>query len=268
MFLFLLFSESLERKRRGDKHYRQNHDRAGEYQHEPEPEFPPDQLIESCIGPNTIKLQTGKCVCKNGFPFGNPNNESGCWNCEEDCHDDAKCVFPGKCQCRNGYSGDGTESCKPIIPKIVGLSPSYGLSGTKINISYIYEDKNTPKVAYCKFGSIPIDATVITPDYIQCESPKRKSEVVPISISFNADIWSTEEFFFKYTEKVDPIRLFPFIFGSLLIIGIIVYTLFKLQGESNKKKFDDDRVSFLGPRKKNKGPSPYEQFNRRGKMLV
>lgn len=264
MLFFFLFSDSLEKRRRRDRHQHRD------YQYfRPEQEiFPPDQIQGSCDGANTIRILSGECKCAQGFPFGDPSGIQGCWNCEDDCNDDAKCIYPGICQCIPGFKGNGVRECEPITPKLLSFYPKSGKAGTNINISYSMLNNSNPLNAYCKFGSIPIDAKFVTSNYIICEVPKMKSEDALLTISLDAMAWSTEEFYFKVKGESDPIRLFPFILGSIVIVGTILYALNKVAGDTRKKKYDD-HVPFLKlGSKKNDGISPFELFKKKGKLLI
>lgn len=156
-----------------------------------------------CKGPNTRLDISNNCVCIDGFPFGNPNSSEGCFKCDQRCHSNSICKYPGKCVCISPYYGDGVSNCIICRPHLYFVSPNSGPArgGTTIQIQYdCPESKNVPDVAYCKFGSQIEKSLSVTNSTIICLTPKHASIPTPISISFDSVTWSKENVFFNFID--------------------------------------------------------------------
>ena len=219
-------------------------------------------VLEKCPGQNTNRIPIGTCECKSGYPFGDPNDEKGCWRCADKCALNAECVYPGICTCPEGYFGDGKTKCELITPKIISYYPRQGTSDTIVNISYTYENSSKFTSAFCKFGSIPVSTTEFTSSYMLCKAPTRKPEIVSLSISFDTVQWSKEDATFIYVDKPDPVSFLPFLILSLIVTLAGVVSAGKIGNYITKKNDDEKRPFILGNQKK-KGRTPYEQIKKR-----
>lgn len=161
-------------------------------------------LCESCEAPNTVKSQSGSCVCMDGFPYGDPNSSNGCWKCDSACGRNAACQYPGVCKCNPFYVGDGF-SCQLDLPEIVDFSPESGpgTGGTNVTIHYKFS-RTLVSQGYCRFGRYSVIGTVDTDKHsLVCLSPPGASHVHPLSISFDGIAWSKDNTFFKYVDSPD-----------------------------------------------------------------
>lgn len=165
------------------------------------------QLTSSieCKGPNTVMAFNNECVCIDGFPYGNPMTNEGCYKCNKKCHKLSKCEYPGKCVCNPPYHGDGIDDCSLDIPHLISVSPNNGTTngGTDIQIHYKYSNYNnesTPKNAFCRFGSLVVRSKSVSDTLIICQTPPHRAKPAFLSISFDTFSWSKEDVFFNFIE--------------------------------------------------------------------
>ncbi|KAK8886090.1 hypothetical protein M9Y10_041550 [Tritrichomonas musculus] len=156
-----------------------------------------------CKGPNTILSSNNKCVCIEGFMYGDPYSKEGCYKCDQKCHKHSTCKYPGKCVCSPPYHGDGIFNCTADVPQLDLVTPNSGPAqgGTTILIYYTYSDnKYTPDTAFCKFGSEIVKSESITNTTITCITPKHAPVPTYLSISFDSISWSEEKIFFNFVD--------------------------------------------------------------------
>lgn len=222
-----------------------------------------------CEGPNTVLAFTNECVCVDGFPYGDPNSNEGCYKCDKKCHRLSKCEYPGKCVCTSPYHGDGVEYCSLDIPHLISISPNNGSTsgGTDIQINYEYSNynnKKTPDNAFCRFGPLVVRSKSVSDTTIICQTPPHRAKPSFLSISFDTLSWSKEQIFFNFIDiqdkkveiqtddviEVDNNRnkntgLFPmviiciFLFLALLILVIKRYQFYQLPLAFRKKGAKD-----------------------------
>ena len=221
-----------------------------------------DNNNNSCPGPNSIRLPIGICQCRNGFPFGDPNDSKGCWKCQDKCDSNAECVYPGKCVCKESYFGDGIKTCEMKIPKILSYTPSEGKNGTIVNISYSYPNSLVYKYAFCKFGSIPVNSIELTDNYMLCSSPQKNPSTVTLSISFDAIHWSSEDAYFTYLEERDSFRFVQFFLLSIAITLSSIFSIDKIHNYLHKKN-DDESIPLINRNKKDTNNAPYKTMQRK-----
>lgn len=223
---------------------------------EPFPQVPPRP---SCLGQNTFLDRSGNCRCKEGYDYGNASDINGCWRCQNKCDKNANCIFPGICECKKEYVGDGS-TCKLVLPVMKGMEPETGPVGTTVNISFSYNISMEYDAAYCRFGTFPVTAFQKESKYILCHAPLLKSNSAKVSISFDAIHWSTEEYIFTYTEKNSNLKnvIKVIILISLLaFISILVYQRF-----AKKEKAEEDEPLLQGgPKGKQKVPDLSKKRN-------
>ena len=188
-----------------------------------------------CIGNNTKMNWRGQCVCVNDFPFGDPESEYGCFNCNDICHIHANCVYPGICQCMKPYKGDGMLNCSVELPHIISVSPSIGSTdgGTNVSIQFSYRESLENKTGYCKFGPLTVKAEAIVNDTIICITPPHQRAFAFLSISFDTIAWSKDKVFFSFknTENVFPKKsrengFYIALMICLSLLGMLYYALF------------------------------------------
>lgn len=145
-----------------------------------------------CNYPNTRPGYGDNCVCNDSYVGDNPIQPRGCWICNDTCHSQAVCSYPGVCECSNGLVGDGVKSCKQPKPNIVSAK-----SYSSENLSYptvVVEIENftnfMPFFGYCKISNEIILARVIDSTHLEClvTDPNAKS----VSVSLDRVNWTNE----------------------------------------------------------------------------
>ena len=160
-----------------------------------------------CKGFNTVMAFNNECVCVDGFPYGDPNSDEGCYRCNENCHKLSKCEYPGKCVCTPPYHGDGIFDCSLDIPSLISFSPSNGTTngGTNIQIHFAYSNNNkekNPDVAYCRFGALVVRSESVSDTIITCQTPPHRAKPAFLSISFDTITWSKDDVFFNFVDEL------------------------------------------------------------------
>jgi len=215
--------------------------------------------IKPCAGPNTQRTAIGKCVCKEGYPFGNPDDVYGCWKCASVCVANSKCVFPGICQCENGFRGNGSKKCTAVLPKVIGISPRVVFSDetTLVNISVI-SDQTMPTTGYCKFGEIIVTASMISENLYQCSAPPRSPKSVSVSLSFDAINWSEGDLSVEYKKRLSLLTILPYVILSTSALSILVYVIIcEIERRKKNSLNKEDAVPFLSASSgKKKGAFP------------
>ena len=189
-------------------------------------DFEPEiQLTIVCNGPNTKKNQNGFCECLEGYDIGDPSSKYGCYKCDKNCHKNATCIYPGKCNCLHGLIGDGINNCKIPIPSIISTNL------TKINnfnesiLILINNPSNYSKEIYIKFGKLILNGIFLNSTSILCFSPLINSSAIKLSISFDSTNWSNELILNFQNSK------FYYYYYFLIILIIILIIILK----NNKK---------------------------------
>ena len=143
-------------------------------------------------GQNTIKTKEGKCICKEGFNYGNPNSSIGCYKCPSNCHKNAKCVPPGQCSCSEGMIGDGINSCEIPTPEILQIKPPYinSKGNQELIISYQLKTNYYQPNGFCRFDSVIIPGNITKNSELICLTPEIQEKSVKIAISFDGKNWS------------------------------------------------------------------------------
>lgn len=191
-----------------------------------------------CIGNNTFVTIIGKCRCKKNFPFGDPNSERGCWNCNPPCGSNSICYEANKCKCLPGFYKykANSESCRLPIPEILSADPQNGPTsgGTKVVLEIKSPLDHKITDAFCRFGPFSVRAEISNNSSIICISPFCKKGKMPLAVSFDSSRWSEEKFFFSYySDQISAyncILLFTSIF-IFSLIGILIIWFLK----SNKE---------------------------------
>lgn len=183
-----------------------------------------------CIHRNTrYNEELDQCECFPGFPFGNPDIKPGCWRCENICHPNAVCRYPGRCACPRGYHGDGISRCDKITLNLLDVNQTVGKSSGNEVILLKYEYKNGRKTnaMFCRFGSIYVQAESFTENSILCRTPQVMPGTYKIAISYNADMWSKSNFTFRFVndDEYDSIILLVAII-AFISISIIIFSFY------------------------------------------
>lgn len=194
-----------------------------------------------CLGNNTELFITGECVCVSGFPYGNPEDEKGCWKCNS-CSSYAECHYPGKCVCQDGWEGNGIN-CNPIVPTIIIMRVIK--KKNLANVTFTSTEAHYPgDIAYCKFGQVVISGVVVYRGIVQCPIPQQPPGKVPFMISFDSIRWSKEDIIYQYTSSYNIIVTVVI----LVIVSIIIYIIFRIFVEiffALQKPKQEDEIPFF-----------------------
>jgi len=196
-----------------------------------------------CNKQNTLKTIDGDCVCQNGYQSTDPAN-LGCWKCSVGCDFNSECVFPGKCQCKKGYEGNGVI-CRVPAPILESIEPTECLSFERCQINAtikIPEDVIITTI-YCRIEDVILDAQLIKPNYISCRSPHFPASVAQFKVSFDAKFWSNPLPIKFLSNKATQIGwLFPL---ALTIVALfIVFSLVFLLRGSDKNEINEELLPF------------------------
>ena len=184
-------------------------------------------IKKKCFGPNTFINGTGGCECLGQYPFGDPDTQEGCWNCDPPCDINAKCISKDKCICNDGFIGDGLDICEKPIPILKKFHPKFGLikGGEKIIFEIISPENYIVQKAYCRFGPVIIDSIKFNSSYIECITRKNKPGFVPLSVSFDPNLWSHEKFLFEFkNNNYNQFKIFILIL--IISFSLILLLLF------------------------------------------
>ena len=175
-----------------------------------------------CTGNNSFVNDDGKCECKNNFPFGDPNTELGCWNCDPACDSNAICYQQDKCKCLPGFYRFGTNNklCRRPIPELLTAEPQTGPTsgGTKVILQIKSPTNHSITRAFCRFGPFSVPAKFTNNTIFICVSPFCKKGKMPLAVSFDSSNWSEQKIFFDYYS--DQFSAYNCILFSILILII------------------------------------------------
>jgi len=180
---------------------------------------------EECFGIHTVLTSDKKCICQDGYTNGNPDEE-GCYKCQEDCHPNGSCTFPGLCNCNLGFYGDGVYSC--VIPKPVIQDSPFGEYSGQIGNEIILYYKPFyhfyPLKGFCKFEDVSYQALQFNNLYISCMIPKTLQKETNLSISFDEESWSdVVQLIIKSRPSLQMHLFFVYVFISFFIVLLISY---------------------------------------------
>ena len=124
-----------------------------------------------CPG-NSSRNSKGECECDKGY-FGFPNDQRGCFKCQQQCYEDELCVYPGVCSCGFGQMRASNDECVPASLRIVKAHPT--LLERHFTGSIIVEvvpKEVTIRPLFCKFGHTVVSAAKGSkPGEILCPMP-------------------------------------------------------------------------------------------------
>lgn len=190
---------------------------------------------EGCTAMNTYMLPDGKCACTEGFPHGDPASSRGCFRCTEVCSDSAICVYPGRCRCKSGFTGNGIV-CEAPVPVLRFIEPDnfpINIKG-RVNATIIMDAPIGISKGNCRFGTVITDGRMITNNIMECSLPPvhaRTPNPVVFAVSFDNASWSKEYVMFSFQDPIQSnswIRYVLVICGSVLIV-IALYLIFKTE---------------------------------------
>ena len=141
-----------------------------------------------------------KCVCKKGYPWGNPRTYPGCYRCKDKCSRYGRCVHPGNCECKYGYEGNGTW-CTADKPSVKVISD---VVNGMINVTVNFESDSENSEGFCKFGDIISPAVFASNEYLTCIVPDRLQEQVIFQVSYDGEKWSDSSIVFQNNDNLVP----------------------------------------------------------------
>jgi hypothetical protein len=240
-----------------DEYYRHYHAYDDDYVYELHPTALPEARKAPCPGTHSFRNMWGDCQCDPSHYYGDPMSERGCWGCNNSCHFEADCIFPGRCQCLQRFKGDGIN-CEKVVPQILGIAPVQAWSDrtTAINIAYLWDVGETAdqhSVAFCKLGTETVQSTLVTNDTIVCIARPRLPQVVDVAIMFEGGPWSTDDFQLLYTNRFDLWGILPIV--GLYGIGIagVGVCIWRIAGGRNEEDAGDESQPFLAVSADSKG---------------
>ena len=207
-----------------------------------------------CIHRNTrYNEELEQCECFPGFPYGDPESKPGCWRCENVCHQNAVCRYPGRCVCPRGYHGDGISRCDKITLNLLNINQTVGKASGNDSVLLKYEYKNgrKTKAMFCRFGSTYVQAESFTESTILCKTPHLMPGTYKVAISYNGDMWSKSNFTFKFVDddEYDNVVLIIAII-AFVFISIIVFSFYSV-GTGMIKPTKSETEPFIKNDKKN-----------------
>ena len=186
--------------------------------------------VTKCNLPNTINEKNGECVCSEGFISDDSFFINGCFKCNDKCHINAKCIYPGKCLCENGLIGDGINNCNepiPIISSFNLINNSYILIKFKTLTNY------STLNGYCKFNKDIVIGKILEDGILECLIPNNENNfAINFQISFDSINWSL-----NYTIFFKNILTKYFLIIIFILISFFIY--FKIK---SKNKYPHERL--------------------------
>ncbi|OHT17130.1 hypothetical protein TRFO_12657 [Tritrichomonas foetus] len=223
-----------------------------------------DRKRLKCRHANTIYNELDEiCECFPGFPHGDPDVKPGCWRCDQVCHPNAECRYPGRCWCPRGFHGDGIFKCDEIIMRLLSISPTAGVAsgGDIITAKYEYKNGRKTTAMFCRFGSTYVQAENFTDDTIYCKTPQLRPGTYRVAVSYNADMWSKNNITFIAKDDSGKYDLvFPIAVISAIIFFVIMILMFGL-GTGMIKPTKEETEPFI--KKTHKGKTYHNGVRRR-----
>jgi len=194
-----------------------------------------------CTAFHTIKLPSGLCACEEGYPYGDPNNERGCFNCTNMCHPMAFCAYPGRCRCKSGYKGNGINYCSAPVPYLRNFQPdSWSEKGNKKLIAlYSVDEQFGIETVFCRFGNRTTLGKFESEGRIICIIPPSYPHTCEFSISFDNTSWSQEYAEFVYVPLE---RSYATIVFSFLALAFLVGAIFIFQGQIKLNHIENEEA--------------------------
>lgn len=149
----------------------------------------------ACTGKNTEYHKLfQRCVCKKGFPYGNPE-KSDCYNCDNvTCHSDAICSAMNTCTCRPGKIGDGINNCEFPRPRVIKVDPLTCATDEDSYITFSFKSPagyNSTKPD-CLFGSRIVTPMDYNGTHGVCKCPPSYEGNYSFALTFDHLHWSKE----------------------------------------------------------------------------
>ena len=203
-----------------------------------------EKYIGACYGKHTLRTRSGSCICEEGYIYGDPSSEIGCWKCDHSCHKNASCKPNGKCVCMPGLFGDGISACIEVKPVVEKIYPSSGsdIGGTLIIVNLEGQQKGIQPQILCRFGKTVYEGQIFNMTHCGCITPTGKADSdIKFAVSFNGIEWS-KDFIFHYNSKFHLIK--RDCIKGIIIVGISLITAI-IQKIIMRPKDQDEYRPFL-----------------------
>ena len=135
------------------------------------------------------------------------------------CHANGESVN-GKCVCKQGFAGDGIESCV-ALPVITGIEPKSGPpSGGYAATVYFDEQGVVMNEGFCRFGPAIVPAEVSS-DAMICIVPPGREGVVSVYVSRDGKAWSRTAVAFAYVPAgVTVVEALGWVLLAMLCLAV------------------------------------------------
>ena len=157
----------------------------------------------ACLGNNTEYHKLfQRCVCKKGFPYGNPEKE-GCYACNNvTCHPDGYCAAMNTCKCKQGRVGDGITTCDFPRPKITSLDPTVCNTNENSFITFSFTAPTGYNISRpdCMFGPRVVTPTEFNGTHGICKCPPSHEGKFKFALSFDRIHWSLENYTISFVN--------------------------------------------------------------------
>ena len=165
-----------------------------------------------------------QCECKEGFLYGDPRSELGCYNCKDKCSSYADCIYPGHCECSALYTGNGTF-CKFNTPSITSVKE---VGDSLLLVSIYYPSDQPLTMGFCKFGDIVVQGKNVSSTQMYCKIPQNIPEHCVFKISENTDEWTTDSIIYesKVSDQVPGKKNTGMIVVfalSMLVVSVLMF---------------------------------------------
>ncbi|EAX84968.1 hypothetical protein TVAG_547270 [Trichomonas vaginalis G3] len=198
----------------------------------------------ACKGNNTeLDEQFNICICKAGFPFGNPENGGDCFRCDPKCHEKAICTSMDKCTCKPGLVGDGIKDCDYPRPTIVSVKP-HKCENTDSFLTVVYKSQQVnTTMPYCKIGPSIYPPSEFNGSHAICSCPPLFKGNYSLEISFNKLHWSKQKFTINFPTDDSPApEVFVYIILCVIISVLIYFIIWCIQKTSWSNGDDGDQI--------------------------
>lgn len=189
-----------------------------------------------CDKPNTVKLARKKgCACVEGYTSTNID-VYGCYKCESKCDKNSHCVYPGKCECKVGYSSNGV-SCEKNTPTILSINPKECKHGHKCLVNITISRTDRPK-SYCRFGKMIVNGTITDSNIVQCYSPILQPGPFIVQVSYDSIDWSPENARFIISAYQASWSI-PLSFISIVFVICCMYMISLLKEQKKTRNIEE-----------------------------
>ena len=183
-----------------------------------------DDIQDKCHYNNTESTADGMCVCLPGY-VSDPNDITlGCWKCDDKCHKLATCIYPGKCQCKDGLNGTGITCYSPIPLQFsrTALNP-LEKGGYHLAIDHTCPEFYKVPMVYLQVGSQIFKAVAFSNDKASFNIPASIQGLKNVTISYDRVNWANDVKLWYFEKPEDNLFIAestPFVFGLVIVVLI------------------------------------------------